>query len=102
MPLDPLMQQEGRMTSVPPMQSEGMLPMPLENPLNRTVHGAMGIPPRTPMVTSMAADALLNGEDFDPTAMTPDKQLEAMLKSQKKERRKQMQMASGVRPVQPR
>ena len=54
------------------------------------------------MATSLAADALLNGEDFDPTAMTPDKQLEAMLKSQKKERRKQMQMASGVRPVQPR
>ena len=102
-PVDSLMPEEGRLASMPPLQSEGVLPMPLENPLNRSRNAPMVMPPQMSMVTSMAADALLNGEDFDPmTMMTADQHLDVMLKSQKKERRKQMQMASGVRPAQPR
>ncbi|CAL1127455.1 unnamed protein product, partial [Cladocopium goreaui] len=98
---DPLMAHEGRMTPAP-MQSEGQLPMPLEHPQNRHRQAAMGIPPTTSLVTDMAAQALMDGMDFDPTDQTADQQLEKLMAEHKKERRKQMQMASGVRPAQPR
>jgi hypothetical protein len=84
------------------MQSEGQLPMPLEHPQNRHRQAAMGIPPTTALVTDMAAQALMNGMDFDPTDQTADQQLEKLMAEHKRERRKQMQMASGVRPAQPR
>ncbi|CAL1150714.1 unnamed protein product, partial [Cladocopium goreaui] len=98
---DPLMAHEGRMTPAP-MQSEVQLPMPLEHPQNRHRQAAMGIPPTTSLVTDMAAQALMDGMDFDPTDQTADQQLEKLMAEHKKERRKQMQMASGVRPAQPR
>ena len=76
--------------------------MPLEHPQHRHHQVPMGIPPKFSMVTDLAAQALMDGVDFDPSSQTAKQQLEQMMAEHKKERRKQMQMASGVRPVQPR
>ena len=85
-----------------PLQSEGCRPTPLENPLNRPRQGPMLPMPGTSNVTDMVAQALMDGDEMDPMNMSADQQMELMVKAHNRERRKQMQMSSGVRAAQPR
>ena len=51
------------------------------------------------MVSEMAAQALMSGEEFNPVGVSADQQLEMMMRAHRRER-KQMQMSSGVRSAQ--